>query len=67
MAAEMRGVLEPFRSSTEREPLPRVLLYTPALTLRQSTRKEQDQMLFSLILVRGTAGLNPRVSAIAEF
>ena len=52
VAGEIRGALEPYRSSTASEPLPRVLLYTPALTLQQSTREEQDQMIVSLVLVR---------------
>lgn len=54
VVAEMRGALQPYRSSTVSAPLPRVLLYTPALTLQQSTREEQDQMIFSLILVRAS-------------
>ena len=52
MAGEIRGALQPYRSSTASAPLPRVLLYTPALTLQQSTRAEQDQMILSLILAR---------------
>lgn len=52
VAGEIRGALEPYRASTARVPLPRVLLYTPALTLHQSTQEEQNQMILSLILVR---------------
>lgn len=48
----MSGALQPYLASTPSNPLPKVLLYTPALTLANSSLEEQSTMIFNLILVR---------------
>lgn len=53
VAGQMNGALQPYLASTPETPHPRVLLYTPALTLANSTLEEQTTMIFNLILVSG--------------
>ena len=48
----MRGAQLPYRSSTVDNPLPRVLLYTPAMTLHDITFEQETEMVYNLVLVR---------------
>lgn len=52
MSSQMRGGLLPYRTSTLETPMPRVLLYTPALMLRGITQEEHSEMMYNLVLVR---------------
>lgn len=49
---EMDAQPAPYLSSTKEEPLPQVLAYSPALTMRNVSKHEADTMLISLLMVR---------------
>ena len=51
MSSRMRGGLLPYRTSTLQVPMPKVLLYTPALALHGTTLEEHSEMIFNLVLV----------------
>lgn len=41
----------PYHSSTKEQPLPRVVAYSPALTMRVITQEQRNMMLVNLMLV----------------
>lgn len=52
ISSKMRGVELPYRTSTVAKPMPKVLLYTPALTMQNITYEQMTEMTYNLILVR---------------
>ena len=51
LRAELGVQPAPYLASTSQRPLPRVLAYSPALTLRSSTKEQHNAMLVGLLLV----------------
>ena len=60
MRTQLDAQPAPYKSSTKEEPLPRVVAYSPALTMRAITQEQRNEMLVNLMLVSRLASCELR-------